>query len=82
MNFGTIFKVSLKSLGRNPVRSFLSCLGIGIGIVAVILAMAIGEGAKTMMVKEISSMGNNLMMVFPSGATRDRCRAAWGKARR
>ena len=61
----TIFRVALRALGRNPVRSFLSCLGIGVGIVAVILAMAIGQGAKTMMVKEISSMGNNLMMVFP-----------------
>ena len=70
MSFLTIFKVSLRSLGRNPVRSFLSCLGIGIGIVAVILAMAIGEGAKTMMVKEISSMGNNLMMVFPERRNR------------
>lgn len=65
MNIFMIFRMALKSLGRNPVRSFLSCLGIGIGIVAVILAMAIGQGAKTMMVKEISSMGNNLMMVFP-----------------
>ena len=65
MNFFTVFRVSLHALGRNPVRSFLSCLGIGIGIVAVILAMAIGQGAKTMMVKEISSMGDNLMMVFP-----------------
>lgn len=65
MSILTIFKVSLRALGRNFVRSFLSCLGIGVGIVAVILAMAIGQGAKTMMVKEISSMGNNLMMVFP-----------------
>ena len=65
MNPLAIFRVSLKTLGRNPVRSFLSCLGIGIGIVAVILAMAIGQGAKTMMVKEISSLGDNLMMVFP-----------------
>ena len=65
MSFLTIFRVALKSLGRNPIRSFLSCLGIGIGITAVILAMAIGQGAKTMMVKEISSMGNNLLMVFP-----------------
>ena len=65
MSFLTIFRVALKSLGRNPIRSFLSCLGIGIGITAVILAMAIGQGAKTMMVKEISSMGDNLMMVFP-----------------
>ncbi len=65
MSFLTIFKVALRSLGRNPIRSFLSCLGIGIGIVAVILAMAIGEGAKTMLVNEISSFGNNLVMVFP-----------------
>ena len=65
MSILTIFRVSLRALGRNPVRSFLSCLGIGVGIVAVILAMAIGQGAKTMMVKEISSMGNILMMVFP-----------------
>ena len=65
MSFLTIFRVALRALGRNPIRSFLSCLGIGVGIVAVILAMAIGQGAKTMMVKEISSMGNNLMMVFP-----------------
>ena len=65
MSFVTIFKVAIRSLGRNPIRSFLSCLGRGIGIVAVILAMAIGEGAKSMMVKQISSMGNNLMMVFP-----------------
>ena len=65
MSLLTIFRVSLRALGRNFVRSFLSCLGIGVGIVAVILAMAIGQGAKTMMVKEISSMGNNLMMVFP-----------------
>ena len=65
MSFVTIFRVALRSLGRNLIRSVLSCLGIGIGITAVILAMAIGQGAKTMMVKEISSMGNNLMMVFP-----------------
>ena len=65
MNFFTVFRVALHALGRNPVRSFLSCLGIGIGIVAVILAMAIGQGAKTMMVKEISSLGDNLVMIFP-----------------
>ena len=70
MSFLTIFKVSLRSLGRNPIRSFLSCRCIGIGIVASILAMAIGEGANMMMVKEISSMGNNLMMVFPERRNR------------
>ena len=65
MNIAMIFRVALLAIMRNKTRSLLTCLGIGIGIVAVILAMAIGEGAKTMMVKEISSMGNNHMMVFP-----------------
>ena len=69
MSVVMIFRMALKSLARNPIRAILSCLGIGIGIVAVILAMAIGQGAKTMMVKEISSMGNNLVMVFPERRT-------------
>ena len=43
MSFVTIFRVALRSLGRNLIRSVLSCLGIGIGITAVILAMAIGQ---------------------------------------
>ena len=60
-----IIRIAVRSLGRNPTRSILSCLGIGVGIAAVVLAMAIGEGSKAMMVKQISSMGDNLMMVFP-----------------
>ena len=65
MNFGMIVRIAVRALGRNPTRSVLSCIGIGVGIAAVILAMAIGEGSKAMMVREISSMGNNLVMVFP-----------------
>ena len=65
MNPFMTFRIAVKALSRNPARSVLSCIGIGVGIAAVILAMAIGEGSKAMMVKEISSMGNNLMMVFP-----------------
>ena len=42
MSILTIFRVSLRALGRNIVRSFLSCLGIGVGIVAVIAAVTIG----------------------------------------
>ena len=65
MNFGMIFKVALRAIFRNKTRSLLTCLGIIVGIAAVIAVMAIGRGARTMMVKEISSMGNNLVMVFP-----------------
>ena len=65
MNFWMIFKVAVRAIARNKTRSLLTCLGIIVGIAAVIAVMAIGQGAQTMMVKEISSMGNNLMMVFP-----------------
>lgn len=65
MNIFMTSRIAVKALSRNSARSILSCIGIGVGIAAVILAMAIGEGSKAMMVKEISSMGNNLMMVFP-----------------
>ena len=60
-----IFKVAVRAIARNKTRSVLTCIGIIVGIAAVICVMAIGQGAQTMMVKEISSMGNNLMMVFP-----------------
>ena len=65
MNIKMVFLVALRAIMRNKTRSLLTCLGIIVGIAAVIAVMAIGKGAQTMMVKEISSMGNNLMMVFP-----------------
>ena len=67
MSSWMIFKVAVRAIFRNKTRSLLTCLGIIVGIAAVIAVMAIGQGAQTMMVKEISSMGNNLMMVFPEG---------------
>ena len=60
-----IFKVAILAILRNKTRSLLTCIGIIVGIAAVIAVLAIGKGASTMMVKEISSMGNNLVMVFP-----------------
>ena len=68
MNLTMIFKVAVLAILRNKTRSLLTCLGIIVGIAAVIAVLAIGKGASTMMVAEISSMGNNLVMVFPAGA--------------
>lgn len=65
MNAAMVSKVALRAIFRNKTRSLLTCLGIIVGIAAVIAVMAIGQGAQTMMVREISSMGNNLVMVFP-----------------
>lgn len=65
MSFAMIFKVAILAILRNKTRSLLTCLGIIVGIAAVIAVLAIGKGASTMMVQQISSMGNNLVMVFP-----------------
>ena len=65
MNFSMIFKVAVLAILRNKTRALLTCLGIIVGIAAVIAVLAIGKGASTMMMAEISSMGNNLVMVFP-----------------
>ena len=65
MNFLMIFKVAILAILRNKTRALLTCLGVIVGIAAVIAVLAIGKGASTMMLNEISSMGNNLVMVFP-----------------
>jgi putative ABC transport system permease protein len=74
-----IFKVALLAIARNKTRSLLTCLGIIVGIAAVIAVLAIGKGASTMMVKEISSMGNNLVMVFPERRNRDAVSVGMGQ---
>ncbi|MBO7721412.1 MAG: ABC transporter permease [Kiritimatiellae bacterium] len=60
-----VFKVAVLAILRNKTRSLLTCLGIIVGIAAVIAVLAIGKGASTMMLNEISSIGSNLVMVYP-----------------
>lgn len=68
IDFESTFKISLRSLKVNKMRSVLTSLGIIIGVSAVIIMLSIGEGAKQRINKEISSMGSNLLMVM-SGST-------------
>jgi putative ABC transport system permease protein len=63
-----ILRIALRALGRNKVRSSLTMLGVIIGVAAVIAMVAIGSGATQMVQKQIASMGQNMLMVFP-GAT-------------
>ena len=78
MNIWMIFKVAVLAILRNKTRALLTCLGIIVGIAAVIAVLAIGKGASTMMLNEISSMGNNLMMVFPDRNRRGQVRSGMG----
>lgn len=65
MNILNLIKVSLKAVAANKIRSFLSMLGIIIGVAAVIAMMSIGQGSKQSIRKELSSMGTNLLTVRP-----------------
>ena len=64
-----ILRVSLRALARNKMRTFLTCLGIIIGVGAVIAMVSIGAGAKAAVEARFSSMGTNLL--FVSGASRN-----------
>jgi putative ABC transport system permease protein len=66
--FATII-LAIRQLGRNMVRTILTMLGIVIGIAAVIAMVAMGQGASSLVEKQINSMGRNLLMVWPGAAS-------------
>ena len=70
MNIYNLFKVSLKAVANNKMRSFLSMLGIIIGVGAVIVMMAIGQGSKESIRAELSTMGTNLLTIRPGADMR------------
>ncbi len=70
MNILNLFKVSLRAVANNKMRSFLSMLGIIIGVGAVIVMMAIGQGSKESIRKELSTMGTNLLTIRPGADMR------------
>ncbi len=65
MNVLRTLPVSLRALSRNKMRSFLTALGIIIGVGAVIAMVSIGQGAKRDIEKRFESMGTNLLFVRP-----------------
>ncbi len=71
-------KVALRALRINKMRSFLTMLGIIIGVGAVIVMVAIGSGAREMISQQIASMGSNLIMVVPGATTAGGARMGLG----
>ena len=70
MNITNLIKVSLKAVANNKMRSFLSMLGIIIGVAAVIIMMSIGQGSKESIRAELSTMGTNLLTIRPGADMR------------
>ncbi len=68
MKIINILKIAYRSLGRNKLRSFLTMLGIIIGVAAVIAMLAIGQGASNAVKAQIASLGTNMLIVFPGAS--------------
>jgi ABC-type antimicrobial peptide transport system permease subunit len=63
-----ILKHALRALMRNPMRSALTCLGIIIGVAAVIAIVEIGNGTTSLIQRDIAAMGSNTLVVMPGAA--------------
>ncbi len=68
MLFGETFRVALEALGVNKLRSFLTMLGIVIGVAAVITMVALGRGAQQSVRDRIAALGTTLLEVMPGQA--------------
>ena len=78
--FGNITVVGLKAISRNKLRSFLTMLGIVIGVGCVIAVVAIGNGATKSVENTINSLGTNYIMIFPGASTQSGARIFTGQS--
>ena len=62
----TLIKIALRALLRNRMSTFLSVLGIVIGVAAVIAMVAMGEGSRISIKEQMTSMGSNAVIVMPN----------------
>lgn len=65
MNFTNLLKIALRAIAANKLRSFLTMLGIIIGVASVIAMLAIGQGSKQSIQQNIAEMGSNMIMIRP-----------------
>lgn len=70
MNVSNLLKIALRAINNNKLRSFLTMLGIIIGVGSVIAMLAIGQGSKKSIQEQISEMGSNMIMVHPGNNER------------
>jgi len=78
MRISNLIKVALRSLRKNKMRTFLTMLGIIIGVASVIAMLAIGQGSKKTVQDSVSSLGTNSIMVFPGSSNQGGVRGGAG----
>ncbi|HCN54358.1 MAG: ABC transporter permease [Prevotella sp.] len=70
MNYMNLVKIALRAISANKMRSFLTALGIIIGVGSVITMLAIGQGSKKSIQANVASMGSNMIMIHPGADMR------------
>ena len=70
MNYTNLFKIAMRAIAANKTRSFLTALGIIIGIASVITMLAVGQGTKRSIQANIAEMGSNMIMISPGADMR------------
>jgi putative ABC transport system permease protein len=80
MSIFMVFRVALKALGRNKLRTALTMLGMIIGVAAVITMVALGTGAQTSIEAQIQSTGTNVIIVQAGNFTQGGVRQGQGNA--
>jgi putative ABC transport system permease protein len=78
MNWLEVFRVAARALLRNKTRSFLTTLGMVIGVAAVIAMVAMGEGAKASVAAAFQAMGTNLIILMPGSTQSGGARGGYG----
>jgi putative ABC transport system permease protein len=69
MSFWAPFRLALRALAVNTLRSILTMLGIVIGVAAVITMIAVGGGATERVQEQMKGLGSNIMLVMPGGVS-------------
>jgi putative ABC transport system permease protein len=69
MKATTLVRVAVRSILRNRARTFLTMLGIIIGVGAVIMMVGIGDGARRQIEQRVTNLGTNLIVITPGAAT-------------
>ncbi|MFA4818504.1 MAG: ABC transporter permease [Patescibacteria group bacterium] len=68
MDFRDVLSLSINNLKSNPLRSFLTMLGLIIGIGSVVLIMSVGAGAQVLILSQVNKLGSNLIGVLPGAS--------------
>jgi putative ABC transport system permease protein len=76
--FSSVVPLAFGALGRNRMRSLLTSLGVIIGVAALIVTVASGEGAKAVLTAQLATLGTNLLIILPGSSTSGGARGGAG----